>query len=69
MVGPKPPGPLHDHDVPPEPVAFRIRVAPTHSGPLFDTLTLGLAFTVAVVLAEAVHPVVVLVRVTVYEPE
>jgi len=40
-------------------------VFPAHTGLLLDAETVGLAFTVADVVAEAVHPVVVLVSTTV----
>ena len=33
-----------------------VSVAPTHSGPLFDALAVGLAFTVTVVVTVSLHP-------------
>ena len=39
-------GPVHEYEVPPEPVAFRLMVFPTQYGPVFEAETVGLAFTV-----------------------
>ena len=65
----KPAGPVHVYEVPPDPVAFRLSVAPAHTGPLFEAETLGFALTTTVVVAEEEQVVVVFVSITVYNPE
>lgn len=47
----KPPGPLHEYDVPPD--EFKFIPIPAHTGPLFDDVTTGAGFTIMVVVVVA----------------
>ena len=49
----KPPGPLHEYDVPPEDV--KLIPIPSQTGLLLVAVATGIGFTITVVLVIAVH--------------